>query len=157
MTERIKRKARSTNKIDIRPPCYRTTANQPAAANSTEHGLDTICLVWLVPFVMMNALCMASCSTLGRARRVQNSVPDKSIDKKALEFSGIGSKRETTAIRRGTRAFCSSAGCCLADFLKLLKAAHQRGGMNSQNARGVSFVLSGGVQDVLDIAIFQFA
>ena len=45
----------------------------------------------------------------------------------------------------------------LTDFLQLLKATHQRGWMNSQNARGVGFVLPGGVQHVFNVAVLQFA
>src|ERR1035438_7177301 len=52
MIERIKRKVSKTNKIDIRPPCYRTTATQPATANRRDHEFDTKCLVWLVPLEM---------------------------------------------------------------------------------------------------------
>ena len=55
---RIRRKVRTTNKIDIMPP-------------DLEHEPDTISLFRQVSFAEMNALRMASCSTLAYACSLQ--------------------------------------------------------------------------------------
>src|SRR5271165_384803 len=73
MIERIKRKVSSTNKIGIK-----------------EHEPDTFRLVWPVPFAMMNALRMASCSTFANARGVQLPAQVILLIKKRLDFGHGG-------------------------------------------------------------------
>src|SRR5271165_1658640 len=90
MIERIKRKVTSTNKIDIRPPCYRTTANQSTTANRTEHEFDTNCQVRLVPLAMNTERFMVSCSAIVSARGVQNSRRTNPLIRNSLDFAVWG-------------------------------------------------------------------
>src|ERR1035438_1168480 len=90
MIERIKRKVSRTNKIDIRPPCYRTTANQPATANGVEHEFDTKCLVWLVPLSMNTESFMISCTAFAIARGVQNAERRNVLMRNNLEIARAG-------------------------------------------------------------------
>src|SRR6516162_1256073 len=69
---------------------------------------------------------------------------------------GTGNKRR--AMRNGTGDInlrqCNERA--LIDFSELLKASHERGGVNTKNACSMSFVLSGSVQHITNITVFEF-
>jgi hypothetical protein len=69
---------------------------------------------------------------------------------------GTGNKRR--AMRNGTGGInlpqCNDRARI--DLVELLKASHERSGVNTKNACSVSFVLSGSVQHITNITVFEF-